>query len=550
MFHFNKYITSIAATVLLTSGAALAQQRGDTTIDNQTIEITQTYKPEIAKPAKPVIIPSLPKVDTVKPKFQYEVPQQTLSYTYHSVPIRPLALGRTEAVMPFQNYAKIGYGNLSSLYIDAGVGSVKNSQYEASAHFSHLSQKGPIENQQSSRTKFDAQGKYFTAGHAFGAELNVLRNGNTLYGYDHDTYTYLKGAIKQAFTGVGLTLSAENIEANSSGIWYKPELNFGIYGDKFEANEKYFGFNVPASMPVEDSTMVLHLGVKGNVTRFSNSMKEVNNNYIQLNPSLDILKPKTTIHLGVSPTWGKGNTAYLLPDLSINTRIFKKGLALIAGWKGGLNQNTYQQLSLKNPFVYNHYDVKQTKTDQVYGGFESAFGQHISFGGTVSWRQYKDLALFVNDYVNTQGDGKVFDVVYDRKVQALSFDAFVRYQVGNAFGLSGGASWFNFYKTTTFDKAFGEPSLKINGSLYFHPLDKLHLGVNVDFWEGLYSLNADGTTHKMPAFVDLSANGEYNIIPRLSAFVQLNNILGAHYQRWNQYDSYGFNIIAGIRFKF
>jgi outer membrane receptor protein involved in Fe transport len=74
--------------------------------------------------------------------------------------------------------------------------------------------------------------------------------------------------------------------------------------------------------------------------------------------------------------------------------------------------------------------------------------------------------------------------------------------------------------------------------------------VNADFWDGLYARNADGSTHKMPAFLDLSANAEYNFIPRLSAFVQLNNILGTQYQRWNQYDSYGFNIIAGIRFKF
>jgi hypothetical protein len=549
MRHYTKYIPLLACSFLMTGGALYAQKGSDTTIANQTIEITQTYKPEIAKPAKPAITPSLPRVDTTKPKFQYEVPQQTLSYTYHSVPIRPLALGRQDATMPFQNYVKAGYGNLSSLYLDAGVGSVKTSEYEAAAHFSHLSQKGDVENQQSSRTNFDASGKYYTSGHAITGSFNFLRNGNTLYGYDHDTYDYQKSAILQAFTGAGATIGAENITPNKFNIWYKPVLGIGIYGDKFGGKERYFAFDVPASMPIDDSSLTFNLGLKGNFTRFTNNTQASGNNYFQVNPSFDIIKPKTNIHLGVSPTWGKDNTCYLLPDIAFNTRIFKKGLALIAGWKSLLNQNTFQELSTKNPFLSNNYNTKQTISDQIYGGFESAFGKHISFGGTVSWRQYKDLALFVNDYTASK-DGKVFDVVYDSKVQALSFDAFIRYQVGNLFGLSANASYYNFYKTTTFDKAYQEPAVRMSGNLYFHPLEQLHLGVNMDFWDGLYARNEDGSTHKMPAFLDMSANAEYNFIPRLSAFVQLNNILGSHYQRWNQYDSYGFNIIAGIRFKF
>jgi hypothetical protein len=549
MRNYFKNIPLLTCSLLITSSAVFAQKNNDTTIANQTIEITQTYKPEIAKPSKPVITPSLPHVDTTKPKFQYEVPQQTLSYTYHSVPIRPLALGRQEAPMPFQNYIKAGYGNLSSLYLDAGLGSVKTDQYEAAAHFSHLSQKGPIENQQSSRTNFDASGKYFISEHAIGASVNFLRNGNTYYGYDHDQYEYSKDAIKQAYTGVNVAVGAENTAANQYGIWYKPTVNMGLYGDKFQAKETHFGFDVPVSKSMDDSTLVFNLGLKGNFTHFSNTAGGVDNNYIQVNPSFDIIKPKSLIHLGLSPTWGKNSVCYLLPDISFNTRIFKEGLALIAGWKGGLNQNTFEQLSSKNPFMDNNYNVQQTKTDQVYGGFESALGQHISFGGTVSWRQYKHLALFINDY-SVSADGKFFDVAYDQKVQAITFDAFIRYQVGNSFGLSASASYYNFYKTTTFDKAYGEPALRMSGGLYFHPLEQLHLGVNGDFWDGLYARNADGSTHKMPAFLDLSANAEYNFIPRLSAFIQLNNILGTQYQRWNQYDSYGFNIIGGIRFKF
>jgi hypothetical protein len=546
---FIKHIPFFACGLLLAGTTAYAQQkRADTTIAGQTIEITQSYKPEIAKPVRPVITPSLPHIDTTKPRFQYEVPQQTLSYTYHSVPIRPLALGRQEMVMPFQNYVKAGFGNLSSVYVDAGIGSLKAEDYETALHFSHLSQKGPVTNQQSSRTNFDASGKYYTGGHALSAGLNVLHNGNTYYGYDHDSFEYAKNSIRQAFTGANIRVGAENTDANKWNVWYKPTLDFGIYNDKFNAKERTFAFDIPANLAI-DSSLSFSLGIKGNFTQLKNDSFDIGNNYVQVNPAMDLKLDATDIHIGLSPTWGKDNTCYLLPDLRLNTRIFNNGLALIAGWKGSLIQNTYQQLSTKNPFLYNIYDVKQTKADQVYGGFESALGQHVSFGGTLSWRQWKDLALFVNDYTLSV-DGKQFAVVYDSKVQALSLDAFIRYQIGNVFGLSASGTWFNFYNTETFDKTYHEPMLRLGGNMYIHPIEKLHININADFWDGIYARTNAGENDKLPAFLDLSAHAEYNIIPRLSLFLQLNNILGTKYERWNQYQAYGFNIIGGLRFKF
>jgi len=545
----SRYIFLGAGALAISATAAHAQQkRTDTTIAGQTIEIIQSYKPEIATPAKPVITPTLPNIDTSRPRFRYEVPQQTLSYTYNSVPIRPLALGRQEAVMPFQNYVKAGFGNLRSLYLDAGAGSLRGEDYETALHFTHLSQKGPLDNQQSSRTGFDAGGKYFTAGHTLSADINVLRLGHTYYGYDHDTFAYAKNAIRQVFTGGTIKVGAENTEANRWNIWYKPTLEFGMYSDKFDARERVFAFDIPARVAL-DSALSFSLGVRGNFTQLQNDSFNAGNNYFQVNPALDLALASADIHIGISPTWGKDNTCYLLPDLRLNARVLNNRLTLIAGWKGGLVQNTYRELSMKNPFLYNIYEIRQSKTDQVYGGFESALGQHVSFGGTLSWRQWKDLALFVNDY-RLSADGKQFGVVYDDKVQALSLDAFIRYQVGNVFGLSASGTWYNFYHTQTFDKAFHEPMLRLGGNMYIRPLDQLHINVSADFWDGIYALQRNGESDKLPAFLDLSAGAEYNIIPRLSLFLQLNNILGTKYERWNQYQAYGFNIIGGLRFKF
>jgi outer membrane receptor protein involved in Fe transport len=527
---------------------ATAQQSRDTIIPGQTIEIIQSYKPEIARPVKPLVHPVLPNIDTTRPHFQYEVPPQTLSYTYRSVPIRPLALGRSAFEMPWQNYVKAGFGNLSSVYVDAGVAGFRSEEYETNLHVQHLSQKGSIVNQSSSRTAVDADGKYYTDGHTLNAGINVTHNSLSYYGYDHHVYDFPKASVRQAFTGIDIKAGLENNTANQWDIDYKPQLSFGYYADKYNAQERTFAFDLPVNRVV-DSTLRFSLGLKGNFTQLKNDSFEAANNYFQFNPAAQIRVENFSLHIGLSPTWGKDNTAYLLPDLRAQTQLFNNKLGIIAGWKGSLVQNTYGDLSRKNPFMYNIYEVKQTKADQIYAGFESTLGQHISYGGTLSWRQWRHLALFVNDY-NLNPDGRLFATIYDPKTQAISLDAFIRYQVGNIFGLSASGSWYSFYHTEVYDRAFHEPMVKLAGNMYVRPLDQLYLSVGADFWDGIYAADPGGFSRKLPAFLDLSASAEYNIIPRLSIFLQLNNILGTQYERWNQYQAYGFNIIGGLRFKF
>ena len=86
----------VVSSMILLLGAhyAAAQQKADTTLKGVTIEVIQSYKPEIEPVSKPEFKPELPPRDTSKPAFKYDVPQQALYYTYSSLPLRPLALGR------------------------------------------------------------------------------------------------------------------------------------------------------------------------------------------------------------------------------------------------------------------------------------------------------------------------------------------------------------------------------------------------------------------------------------------------------------------------
>lgn len=544
--NYTKFLFFISCNLIVFSSFGQTTVR-DSIIPNQVIEINQIYKPEIAKPEKPEIMPSLPKVDTTKPKFAYVVPQQTLSYTYHSVPIRPLALGKQENTIPFQNYIKAGFGNLTSLYFDAGYGGFTGENFETAFHLSHLSQSRDVQRQRISKTQFDATGKYNISNHAIGASLDLFHRGYNYYGYDQETYFYGKNAIRQGFTGGSLILNAENTSTNQWNINYKPEIKIGMYGDQYNAREQQIGFLLPVSY-ILDSTYQFSLGLKGNVASLTRNSVSVTNNYFQIRPSIQGHFKNLQVNLGVNPTLAQGNNWYILPDISLRTELFNKKFAFSAGWQGDLIQNTYQELSTKNPFMLNNYLVQQSRSNIIFAGFESKLGQHLAFGVSANWKQWNNLAEFIND--NNNPDRKQFDVVYDAKVQSVGLDAYFHYQISQVVGLKLESSWNNFYQTTTFSKVWHEPGVKFKASLMTQPIKNLNLSATFDFWDRMFAMQANGSSEKLPAFFDLGIQGEYSIISRFSVFLQFNNIFNDKYQRWQQYDNFGFNIIGGLRFKF
>ena len=54
----------------------------------------------------------------------------------------------------------------------------------------------------------------------------------------------------------------------------------------------------------------------------------------------------------------------------------------------------------------------------------------------------------------------------------------------------------------------------------------------------------------LPAMFDVNVGASYGISDNFGVFLDLNNVLNQKYQRWNNYQSYGFNLIGGVTMKF
>lgn len=528
-------------------GLQSVAQNQDTIIPTQRIEILQSYKPEITRQEKPELYPSINAVESPNPELKYEVPQQTLSYFYRSVPIKPLALGRQTAAPVFNNYLKVGAGNYTSILADAGFSFKQDNVYNASLHIAHLSQKGGKINRQNANTELGFNGDYQVSDqHKIFSDINIFRRGNTFYGYDESIYNYEKDSIRQVFTGANISIGLEN--NITEDFYYKPQVSFGYYNDKLLTQETNIGFLLPFRYNVRNA-FEAHLGIGGNVTQYKKDTFTTSNNIFQLKPAIKHDFGFGYIHLGVYPTWGKSNIFYVLPDFNINVTLSEGKLGLHGGWKGDLVQNTYKQLTEKNPFLHHIGYITQTKTDQIFGGFETTLIKHLTIGATFSWRQWRHLAMFTNDYSYT-ADGKYFKTFYENKLEGVSLEGFVNYQVGKKVSITANTTWYGFTYQENYAKLFQEPVIKFGSSVQVIPLKNLDLNVRLDIWDGIYIMDATTAVSKLPTIADLGLSAEYLIIPRLSLFLHANNLLNQQYSRWHQYPVFGINAIGGLRVKF
>jgi hypothetical protein len=531
--------------LLAAANSALAQHASDTGLKGSTIEVLQSYKPQVKQVPKPEWTPQLPPPDTTHPDFSYEVPQQTLYYTYSSLPLRPLALGLDSSRFPFRNYVKAGGGNLSTIFIDAGIGSFSGQNYETALHLHHLSQRGSdIQYQQSSQSGAEADGVLHRKKSDIHAGLMYERNQYNYYGYDH-SISLPDDSVYQVYNTIRLGIDLKNRTDSSGLLSYHPAMNFSLYNAKFNSLETTFGFNAPLSYRF-DSTLTAEVAILGAVTSYKNDAGSTSNNFIEALPGLTLNGGKLTGHALLGLAIGKGGSFYLLPDIFAAYPLGKLKMNVTAGWRASLRQNTYEQMTTANPYLSPAYQVEQTRKDEVFAGLQASRGSHLDFSARVSWWGYKNLPSYLND----MGDQKQFYISY-LNVNAASLQATARYHVANMWSLGITADFYNFYgKTQAKVYVWGEPNMKIKGDFTLTPIPKLMVTAYLALLGGIYEKDNQGNVVKLDMIADIGGNAEYQIVPRLSAFVQVNNILNNKYQRWYQYEVYGLNIYGGIRLKF
>ncbi|MFZ9208987.1 MAG: hypothetical protein ACO21X_08595, partial [Sediminibacterium sp.] len=80
--------------------------------------------------------------------------------------------------------------------------------------------------------------------------------------------------------------------------------------------------------------------------------------------------------------------------------------------------------------------------------------------------------------------------------------------------------------------------------------NKLSFTSTLYAWDGAQAMDAQMTIKKLPAAADFSVGATYSVVKSAKFWLQLNNILDNRYQRWNQYEVFGRNVVAGFVYSF
>ncbi|MBC7554049.1 MAG: hypothetical protein H7257_08720 [Taibaiella sp.] len=539
----------IILAISLTAAHRSAGQKaaGDTVLKGSTIEVIQSYKPVVKKAPKPDWLPQLPPADTARPAMTFDVPQQTLYYSYTSSPLRPLALGKDSLVVPFPNYIKAGAGNLSTLYLDAGIGGLRGADYQLPIHLHHLSQKGSIKGQQTSLSGLEAEGFYKKGKNDLHSAFSVERNQYYYYGYNHAQHDYANDSIKQTFTGVHLEADAARVlNLGGRNIVFHPEIEGNIYAARYNTTETGLGIKAPFSYRV-DSALELMVALNASFTRLKTPYMTDGNNLVGLYPGLALHTGKVTGHGILGFAAGKDGNVFVLPDIQAHYNIAGTALRLSGGWQASVRRNTYEQLTMENPYIVNAYTVKQTRRDEIFANLAGAAGAHITYTARVSWWNFNALPVYLN-HAGAAADSKQFDLLYN-DVSAFSLRGGARYTETDKWSAGATAEFYNYYQGTL-AHVWHEPTFRLRADLSVTPLKDLTIMAYGSVTAGMYAVNAAGQAVTLQPNTDIGINGEYRLISRLTAFLQVDNLLNSKYERWLGYQAYGINIYGGLRLKF
>lgn len=72
----------------------------------------------------------------------------------------------------------------------------------------------------------------------------------------------------------------------------------------------------------------------------------------------------------------------------------------------------------------------------------------------------------------------------------------------------------------------------------------------MSFFDGNYYRIQTIQSDKTKAAFDVSLGAEMKVQNRLNIFLDINNLFNNQYQRWNQYNVLGFNVVAGLVYSF
>lgn len=525
--------------------------RAQDTTKRKTIDITSSFKPVLRDAVKINFNAAPPALDTSRPKLSYTIPEQYLFLNYLPAEMKPVALQR-DSINPWvnYNYIKIGVGNIVIPYVRTGFsfGDGKTSFLNVFAN--NTTANGSLANQKSSLTDVKVVGTFKTPNNLeWNGGVGFKNDMYHLYGYRPDTLKFSDDQLRQTFQTVDAHISLRNTEATEFGLLYHPNFKVSYFTDNHNprGNEANTVLNLPLEKTI-GKQFAFDLGFTANLTHYNlpTGPTGQNNNIYTVNPGFLVKTSNLFLQAAVTPSWDN-KKFYLLPNFLADISTNDQRFTLQLGWIGYYDKGSYQRFESINPWLAQPDSLQNTRMQERYAGIKGSLDNHFSYAAKVGFIEYKNMPLFVNDSAN---GGKDFVIRYEKSMEALQFHGEVSYMQGEEFVVTASINGNQYHAQTSQAKPWGLIPVEFNTHLKWQAFKDFWAKLDLYTFQGAEYRNSDGSSARGDRGTDMNAGVEFRITRQLNLWFQMNNIFNDKYERWHQYQVYGFNVLGGIVFSF
>lgn len=546
----HKTLIYIAVSLFIFN--AQGQNKKDTST-NKHVTIELKYQPILIDAVKIESVPVIEKPLPTTPNYTYAITSKQAQTDKIVNPIPPADLLKKEENLYPSSFVKLGYGNMKTPLAELYFNNKQNKQYSYGIQYRFLQTNS---NQNKSFADFtDHVGKAylssFSTNGEFGLEVNYKQNSYNYFGFV-DTINTSDKDLSRTIRNFEAKAYYNSTPAKSSKVKHRTAFNFynfqigGATENDYSLSSKIYGA-VSDFNDLQNGVLSATIGIDYTTLQLPN-LKSKNRFFIQLDPRFDFKYDVLDLSVGFNSTvfFDGNDTAKLFPNLVVkaNLPLIEKVANLYGGIDGRYRKQSLKNILQTNQFTSTYNITNAYENIRAYVGINGKVGSSIDASFEINYLDVSNMPLFITrkDSFNS------FAMILDQ-ANILKFGGVLNYSFSEKarIGLSG-----NFYNYTFTGQAQAWQLPNIEGKLNmnFNIKNKVYPHFDIVAMSlqkqrtGLDDKNYKSST--LNAFYDISAGIDFRFRPKLSLFVQANNIVSSRYQRWYSYPVYGFNAVGGL----
>lgn len=476
----------------------------------------------------------------------------------------------------YHSYVKLGIGYPVMPLAEVYVNSTRNRKYDWGIHAKHLSNWTKIKGYAPAfydNNSLKLYGKMLQSKYELGGDFDFFNNGNKFYGLQDESID--KDSIRQRFNNIGLGLYYQSRGKDSGVFHYRIGTRYNHFMDlkhKEDSTGKRFGrenlFEITSHYKYRLKNHVFggdfNINYNGykygeTDTLLANGLqgRKRNDFILTLAPEFSTFGKKWMVRVGLGLVLDMDNHTkfHVFPKLHFQYRMFDDVFIPYLGVKGGLTQNTFKSITRQNEFLLSSVELRnEAQLFEAYAGFKGAITKTITFNVGANFGMYRETPFFVHDSIATNR----FDIVYD-SMYRLNVEAALSYQLNEKIKVDFVGNYF-YYMMNTELFAWNRPDYQFMLRGTYDMFDKFVFNLDLTMQGGRKaklhqaedgSLEKDGVHYaKLGFLADVNLGFEYRYTKRFSAFLNLNNLAAQQYKRYYNYPVQGFQVMAGVTFKF